>query len=906
MSYLNTYFAGNYNDYLNYFEEEYRNTFFKFVLKSTAPIFGVRNGGGVDQDDWKDPINGLGLGWNISYIFSQNTSIVTGNGFNGNAQRFATTSNPSDTQAILSIELENLDPTIKYKVRVKYRTNGITAGLRLDGGTIEDLLYNEGNALQIVSAEFPVSGTTALLEFLIQESDRFLEIDEVEIAPGEEIYLVKENPAGWEKLQIKWDRSSRYNGIFRNYAVSLKWYLRNTGGGEFINSQYDLYDILAVVTVEIYEKDFQTGDYIKFYDGILDYKPGRFKQLHSKRFAEIGIKDGSKESQVLDREEIDYDVFSNIAHNGTQLTPLLETSILLPPINLLLRVEARMEIIGSKLDIIFSNNDTPVSYYPALIDTTINDIDDRLVASGAESTIYENSTDFDVVLDLTDASIYDQTNVITLQPAPFGNEAEVTIVVGISIYDEDDVEIQTEVIDNFQKLFTQVGGATYYQYVNFDFSAAQTQWSIPSGGKMTMYSIYKIDAGMFGYKVSYSQNTKFNFKAFETFPSVSESAARGMFYHDLIGKIIQLATGETDESKVFRSALLGKTTSEYGTYASNGKWANLFLTSGFNVRQFPDRGLLASLKASFKTLFAIEPIGMGFDRSTSQFYIEQLARFYDETNFMFALGEVDEFESEPYEDAYIPNIKAGWPEVDFEDLNGVSEFNLPLEYNVDQPGKKSVDWRAEYLGASVAIEIPRRKPYATNSAEDTKYDELRMVVLSDGIRAIQGKSGDTNLEGIVNIEEYYNISISGRENMIRHEGLLTPMLWKRAQNIRFLSLKKGTKIQYTTFKGKVVMETDTIMYDELNGRYFVPKLDTFVKEVNRNIITVMNTDPHGFITYSNDGEDFSGFIKTLDVESYPSTAEWTTIRREYIAELNFVFENEDNVIDEQEDNFIFE
>jgi len=904
MAYLDTYFNGSYNDYLTYFGDEYKNTFYKYVFKNNPPAEGVENGGGTDQYDWINDTNGLAQNWYIAYIVSQQTEIVTGNNFTGNAQRFETTDDISDLHATLYAILGEMDPNYRYHVRFRYRTNSYLSSIKLGSEDEITLPYNDGNAEVYLSEAIEIDNTIEVLYFKINQAGVYFEIDEVELIKESETYLVKENPAGWEKLQIKWERSKKYNSILRNYAVSLRWYIRNYGGGDFIKDQYDLYDILAEITVEIYEINTQTGDYVKFYDGILNFTPGKVKFLITDRFVEIGIKDGTKEAKLIDRSEVEYDLFTNISHDGKQLTPIAEQIIKVDPLDLYLRFETKMRIRDHLYNIIWSNNDTPVEWYPTLEETTINDIGDRIVGNGDDGVIYENTTDYDTIFRITNIDVQ-QFNSLYLIPSIFGNSAFVSISYIVYVYDADDIPVQIINIDNYSNTFSQSGGTTQIINPEFDLSNMLYDWEVPAGGYIKFYVIYLI-TDIIGYKISYSNNVLFNLNGYEIFPSVEQTNTRGLFLHEAFGKVLQLATSEQDTDKVIYSTLLGHIESDYETYLVNGKWANLFLTSGFNLRQFPDKGILASIDGLFNSLFAIEPVGLGYDRVNDRFFIETMSEFFKDNYFMFDLGEVNNFESEPYPDAYIPSIKCGWPEVDFEDLNGVSEFNMPLEYTINQPVKNEVNWRADYHGASIAIDLCRRKQYSTNSTEDTKYDEFRYIIDTDRIRAIQGKSGDSELSGIVNIDQYFNLRITGRENVLRHKSMLTPMLWKHPQDIRFLSLKKGVSIIYTNQAGKIVNEIDNIKYDELSGKYYIPVLDTFEKEINQEIFNTMNSDPHGFIRYTHDEEEYNGFIKSLNVESYPLKATWEVIRREYVESLNYVYEDSDNYTFEDENNYTFE
>lgn len=723
----------------------------------------------------------------------------------------------------------------------------------------------------------------------------------------EDILLIKENPAGWDKLKIKLDRSKRYYTIFRNYVISLKFYKRDFGGGEFIETAFDIDDILTDITIEIWERNTQTNDHDLFYSGKLDFKPERIENLVTENFFEIGIKDGNKESKMIDREDVEYDLFSLISHDNNTITDFSsEQSIGLPPIEIFSQFKITGNINNETINVVPVNNVTPVTYPRQVSSIIINDVGSRLVTTDDNVILYQNSLEDDVIIDVVNLEVTSQNNGLVLTGAIFGNNAKVEIVHAIYIFDEEDVQVDAQLLDQYIHTFTQTGTGIVVVNPEFDFSPGERTFNVPAGGRLELSSYFLIYEGFVGWTIDYYQRIYFNMNAYENVPSIPQTDAHGLFFHEAFTRIVQLATGEVDTSKLFRSEILGKLNTNFENYSVDGKWSKLFLTSGFQVRNFPNKSLNASLKDLHQTMKSIDPAGFGFDRVNDRFYVIPFSECFNATDFMFDLGEIDEFSIVPYADAYCNSVLGGYPTIDFEDLNGASEFNNELEYTINQPVKNQLDLRAIYSGSSLSIEIPRRKQFSSYSSEDTKYDELRMVVYTDGNNAVQGGNANTNPSGIINIDQYYNIQITGRENMLRQGPLLLPMMWKIEQPVQFLKLKKSVNISYVNQNGLQVSEFDTIGIEELTGRIFVPALYKFTKDVNYNIMTRLLADAHGFFTFSKNNKNYSGFLKTLDVESYPKLASWEAIGRIYIGDLNYTFEDGNNYTFEDDNNYIFE
>ncbi len=148
---------------------------------------GVTNGGGVGTTDWVDTnTDGLGDNWSKGNV---EVSIVTGNGFNGNAQR-AVRNIFTGTKDVYS-DVYSVPTGINLYVRLKYRGEDTAQGyieLQVYDTSFGNLLLNEqmtnntGNAVEYLSGSF-VSSTGGLIVRvnLSNTVDAYFEIDEVNI-----------------------------------------------------------------------------------------------------------------------------------------------------------------------------------------------------------------------------------------------------------------------------------------------------------------------------------------------------------------------------------------------------------------------------------------------------------------------------------------------------------------------------------------------------------------------------------------------------------------------------------------------------------------------------------------------------------------------------------------------------
>jgi len=139
----------------------------------------------ANATDWTDSnSDGLADNWSDQYSGKLDYSIVTGNGFTGNAQRFEVNDVAGNDRAIRTSATVFTSSKL-YKVSFKYRAS-ISSGsiLVMDGGsgaTVTNITTHTGDAKLFET--YYVAPTGSHLWFYMQNADSnaFMEIDEVSI-----------------------------------------------------------------------------------------------------------------------------------------------------------------------------------------------------------------------------------------------------------------------------------------------------------------------------------------------------------------------------------------------------------------------------------------------------------------------------------------------------------------------------------------------------------------------------------------------------------------------------------------------------------------------------------------------------------------------------------------------------
>lgn len=158
---------------------------------SGSSTITITNGGYSDTTDWTNPTSGLAQYWNV-YTSFVDCSIVTGNGFTGNAQRAQRKTGIGGSVNIYTDTYLSLSSANTYRITFEYRCS--IDGLQVyfyDGGSTLDGFgtahsANTGNAISVSSTDSPNFNPTSIIFSTINAggtgpTDGWLEIDNIHL-----------------------------------------------------------------------------------------------------------------------------------------------------------------------------------------------------------------------------------------------------------------------------------------------------------------------------------------------------------------------------------------------------------------------------------------------------------------------------------------------------------------------------------------------------------------------------------------------------------------------------------------------------------------------------------------------------------------------------------------------------
>lgn len=722
---------------------------------------------------------------------------------------------------------------------------------------------------------------------------------------GSESLTLDDNPDGWSRNGQSWERNKPLHGVFQSKTIDTFRFTRSAiGGGDFIYDAYLIDDLKTVIIVDVYDYNPQTGGYDISYSGLLNFE---VDELRIERdFIEIGFIQSSNIQDFLTRNELDIDVRQNESVDGVTVSDVDTSTITYKAINIYSYAESDGDQDGEVIHDQYSA--ASVAIYYSEIQEIANEISDRYQLNSGGATIYENDLSTVSEINIGFKAISNDSEVFLERTSDLAPYALIRIDFRLVLKDSLGAVVSNQSI--YQQDVGQVvpsGGITLPVPIaisDADLNHVYYTLSVPVGGTVEFYTLVS-KLSINNAKATYTQDLPMNIRIQEKSTSVGDSDVSGYFPEEIFTKLFRLYTSSED---IFYSEFFGKVASTLQSYSEDGTGAFVHTTTGYNLRQFPDKQFVVNFMDYFMTLNSIYNLMCGYDYTNNRFFIEQKSAAYDAETILFDLGEItDELIITPYKDAYYNEISGGYEEDgDYEQFQGTGEFNLNSNYSIDQPVKNKLKIRAKYNTDSMTAESARRYPYTNYASTDTKQDDKIVLVNSDGNETIQGGE---DLAGVAGIEERYNIAFTPRENLIRWGNFIKSGLWKEGTfTIKFTSAKKSVNITYKNQNGEIVNEFDNISSSELPDlRLFNPQYLGFKSIFGLDKAEAIKANPHGLINFSFNGEALSGFIDQIQSQNYNKQATYKLIG--YIpqnAEMIWDDETEINAIFEDEQQIIFD
>jgi len=508
-------------------------------------------------------------------------------------------------------------------------------------------------------------------------------------------------PAGWEDKSISFIRHEFYKSVMRSMGLNLRFVFE---GKDLIELAYSEAGISAIIDIEIQEYDPSDDTYATYYTGILDLSNLKI----TRDFAECPILDNMVLSKFNARDEMELSLNELVTLDDDVITEFTNG---LTKDATIKGMEIREQALynGSGVDF----TDYLGSGKPVISNQyDINDIGDDATVIPATNVIYTNNSGGNVRM------YYEITVTIKL-------------LVTFTDVTNGQFDFKTQLFDGVNTIdlfsFSEINITEDQTFEYDDTQTLTSTITVAYGSEFELYSFFDFDDTTASVEVlaTFKDITIDLQKVTLAFADTIEEV---ILPHEALTRLLQRTVGGTI---ALNAPVIGRTDSEPNTYGSDGDFGFASMASGFMIRSFPltSKPSITSVRKMFKSLSALNPIGLWYDAVNDEWDLLSLDNFYRNDNII-TLGEVADFERTIDEKYYHNAIKGGYvTKLEYEKINGNQNFNTLTEYsNTLSNIKNTIDLASHYRADDYGIELVRKSQYISTSNTDTKYDKDILAV----------------------------------------------------------------------------------------------------------------------------------------------------------------------------------
>ena len=630
-----------------------------------------------------------------------------------------------------------------------------------------------------------------------------------------ETYELDQSPNDWDETEVSYEKSTNYSGLVRSFSFPLAFVLR---GAKLIRKKLytDGIDGKATFIAELLNKS--TWQYELFYEGDLDLSTA--KDIHTS--LEVNIMEGGLSANVKAYENVKYEIPLDDPEAITIRLPGIDktekgNTIVYGASAFNLGFIPNMDIITNGMDI--SGFFQTVSIVLASNDPQITDENRNyfFFRSKLNGTIYGNLSLDGQYSQQTDSRwvvrILNRDNVVKWSfYSTFGDPPE-------AIFSLRDLSYS----------FTVAPQEQLYFVVYSDNSSVLTSFRIDSGQLSVNFDVV-------------------------TLPSTCKALRPKTVFDRHLEKM----NGSAIESV---SDLLGT------------EWDNLVITCGDGIRELEDAKIKSSFTDFFTSINAILCAGFAIYNDVPR--IESKDFFFNESSEITDLGEIKDFENEPADNYLYNSIKIGYPDKNYDQSNGREEYNSTQIYStpITRVSKElnllSV-YRADQYGIE-SVRLERDELNSNNTDKSADNDPFFIVINKepgeDGIYDVYGDENYLMIEGISNRNKSYNLSITPKNNLLRHSRFLKSFLFGQDNGqITFASATKNSELVTESLEGVIVAEGSNVNISSLGVPYFLPFVVTVTTDLPINIKTLIESNSNGIIKFTYLDKVFTGFILSASID----------------------------------------
>lgn len=366
--------------------------------------------------------------------------------------------------------------------------------------------------------------------------------------------------------------------------------------------------------------------------------------------------------------------------------------------------------------------------------------------------------------------------------------------------------------------------------------------------------------------------------------------------HELFTQLLQVYTGQQTP---FYSEFFGR--KDLG-YSENGPGSCVAVATGKMIRGFPygekqgDEKTETLFNTSFKDAFQAYNKIFNLAATIENIGREQRLRiepmeYFQNFEILANLGDnISEISRTVNPDKIYSEIKVGYKNKEYEELNGLFSFNGEMRFSTPlQTEAESLqlinEWRADDIG----IELTRRMQYADNPSEDYRSDEdiffidcqIFVSEISDDyyIYPKRGSNYDS-VEGIFEPDWAYNLNLSPKRCFYNwQDEIKAGLAFKPNKSLKYIKGPKNPNLISKAPNELEIVESEDVLISSLKNAKFIPEMI----QISEAPLTIDDWDNikenrYGVIKFSHKGITLYGFIMDIEFDINKKTANFELLR----------------------------
>ncbi|HUM47794.1 MAG TPA: hypothetical protein PLD84_12765 [Chitinophagales bacterium] len=620
-------------------------------------------------------------------------------------------------------------------------------------------------------------------------------------------------PDGWQEQTIGFTRNTFYSSVFRSFTIPLRFAKQ---GAQILRDRLYRYGVEDIVKLVIKRLNFTTGLYDLFYSGEADLS----KFNDDQNFFDVNCAEGGIMKYIKAYEGTDYEI--DLTGDGV--------------------VDVEMDGLDLSKRYTFAIVDGQTNRGTHTVGCVYVSEEGTSFGVVTGSSIMDDVADFDPTID-------DQLWLLKCIEGPVTFTVTGTIHLYINsisqnyhlyLLKNDGVTV----IDLIPDQLLTVGNHTFNINVRFTLNI---------GEKAFIEAQKTEDFGDSSKYVQYSNDSLF-FNFVTHFKTTNVKAINAW---ELGNRLLQkmCADGYTLESELLENC-------------------GIYLTSGDALRGLAGAKIKTSWKAFFQSFIRNENIGMKVSGTVATIGVKTDGFTND---IIYNLGRVKNAKFSFAEDFMFNTIKIGYPNQNYDDVNGKDEFNCTHQYTTPITRvSKELDLTGPYRADCYGIELLRinlENKTTVDSSSDN--DTFMLDVLPGEPVYILNRPAYSSITGVINPDTIFNTRLSPHRLLIyKHGSALRSSLWKfDASNLSFQTTEKNSLLK-TILAGVTVQENANVVISTLDAPFFIPIKVEFETQVPEALASIMATYGNGKFQFEYLGETFQGYC--LDAKQKPSGNEAQT------------------------------